>query len=403
MRWPFAVVLVGSLVLRTNPTQGEDSRMNTTTPGWANAATVSLDGLQITLSQPVCVARSTNWLWFPEVYRLPNDDLVALMSTAYDGDATDTAMTAAWSTNGGLTWGELQPCPIVSYCTLTRDNGDTLLLPFYMSLQGENDLVGPCGVISNGTRSIARWENAVTVTNWPRLVRREARYGCRFVFNGQTLRLTNGLYYATLYGWFEGAGRYNLVSATSPDGFHWSVQSVIADDACPLPGNEGPCENTTVRLADGRLMNVFRLDSLVLYGQSWSSDEGRTWTAPVNISGPKSVEPSMIAMPSGVTALSGGRPGLWLWLDRNGDGRSWQAVNIRTHHNQCVPDEPISEVEGWNHQTTAYTELAMLDATNLLLIYDRIPNGHNQLPPAGVSNSIWVVRATVERSGANKK
>ena len=382
--------------------------MNTPTPGWTNAATVSLEGLKVTLSQPVCVARSTNWLWFPEVYRLPNGDLVALMSTAYDGDPSDTAAAAAWSSDGGLTWSELQPSPVVSYGILTLTNGNTLLLPYFLQLQGQNDLVGPCGVISNGTRSIVRRENAVTVTNWPRPVRRQAVSGCRMVFNGQTLRLTNGLYFATLYGWFEGANRYNLVAATSPDGFHWSVQSVIADDACPLPGAEGPCEATTVRLADGRLMVVFRLGGYVdkesvLYGQSWSSDEGRTWTAPINMAGPKSVEPSMIAMPSGVVALSGGRPGLWVWLDRKGDGQTWQRVDIRAHHNRCVPAEPISESEGWDHQTSAYTELAMLDATNLLLIYDRIPNGHVHLPPPGVSNSIWVVRVTIERSGASQK
>jgi len=54
-------------------------------------------------------------------------------------------------------------------------------------------------------------------------------------------------------------------------------------------------------------------------------------------------------------------------------------------------------MEGWKHNTTAYTELALLDPTHLLYIYDRIPGGHNQPPPAGDSNSVWVVRITVER------
>ena len=364
---------------------------------WTNVAEVALSGVKVTLSQPVCVTRSTNWLWFPAVYRTPANDLFALMSTAYDGDPDGTAMAVSWSQDGGLTWSAPAPAGILSYCTLTLTNGDVALLPYLPQLQGENDLVGPCGIVSNGTREITWVDNAVSVTGFPQLVRREALYGARFVFHGQTLRLTNGLYFATLYGWYEGVSKMSIVAAVSEDGFRWRVQSTVADYTCSLPGNEGPCETTTVRLPDGRLMNVFRLDSYVKYGQSWSSDEGLTWSTPVNTTGPFSVEPSMQALPSGMVALSGGRAGLFLWVNRAGDGVDWETVDIRAHHNQYVPGEPITVIQGWNHHTTAYTELARLDDEHLLYIYDRIPGGHNQLPPPGDSNSIWVVRAKIEK------
>ncbi len=320
------------------------------------------------------------------------------MSTAYDGDPNDQAAVACWSQDGGLTWSPPVSSPIVSYSTLLREEGDLLLLPYFLALEGEHDLVGPVGRIPAGTQTIIRTERQVKVTQWPRPIRREAIHGCRFVFNGQTLRLKNGLYFATLYGRYERTERFSLVAAVSEDGLAWRVLSTIADDACTLPGIEGPCESTTARLFDGRLMNVFRLESGLHYGQSWSPDEGRTWSPPILTTGPFSVEPSLMVMPHGVVALSGGRPGLYLWLDRTGQGTEWQSVNLHAHHNRWIPTEPIANIaiEGWKHNTTAYTELALWDRTNLLCIYDRIPGGHNQLPPTGVCNSVWVVRITVE-------
>mgnify|MGYP000728297489 CR=1 FL=1 len=45
---------------------------------------------------------------------------------------------------------------------------------------------------------------------------------------------------------------------------------------------------------------------------------------------------------------------------------------------------------------------SMSDATNLLLVYDRISGGHNQPPPAGDSNGVWAMRVTVERPASGR-
>jgi len=362
---------------------------------WVNAATVSLSGLKVTLSQPVCVARSTNWLWFPTLFKL-SDGRIALSAKA-DPDAVGLGVPGHifFSSNGGLAW-QAGAYTDPSFCGLELANGDHLLLPFYLQADGGDPMrmVGGYHLIRAGQSQVEQHADGIRVSGFPRQPKGDLG-SC--AFDGQPLRLADGTYLAPLYGYFQGAGKCSQLLAESTNGFDWTVRATIAADDGPYAGVEGPCEGTVARLADGRLMAVYRVNSTALYGQTFSADEGRTWTPAAAIAGPFSVEPSLYVRPDGLVALSGGRAGVWLWLNQDGDGLSWQAVNIRTHHNQFVPAEPISEEVGWNQRTTGYTEIVPLDATNLLLVYDRIPGGHNQPPPAGESNSVWAVRVTVER------
>ena len=44
---------------------------------------------------------------------------------------------------------------------------------------------------------------------------------------------------------------------------------------------------------------------------------------------------------TGTVALAGGRPGLYLWLNADGSGRTWQTIDMQAHHNACYPREAI--------------------------------------------------------------
>jgi hypothetical protein len=148
-----------------------------------------------------------------------------------------------------------------------------------------------------------------------------------------------------------------------------------------LEGAEGPCEAALARLKDGRLMCVFRLASNVPYGRCYSDDGGRTWSEPANIAA-RSVQPSLVVMPDGLVALSGGRPGVSAWFDTAGKGEVWQAV-------QLLADDV---------KTSAYTEVVALDDSTLLCVYDRVPHGWEAIPENSPEfNSVWVVRLTVKR------
>lgn len=213
------------------------------------------------------------------------------------------------------------------------------------------------------------------------------------MLNGQSAPLKNDLYLATLYGRFRGDKFYSIVAVESTDGIAWKFRSLIADVSCGFKGS-GPSESAVCRLRDGRLMCIFRNDGGLAYGQTFSSDEGLTWSKPELMKDAHSVQPSLVVLDDGSIALSGGRPGIFVWFNRDGQAKRWEPIDLVAHHNRCVPDETIGRTD----QTSAYTELVVLDQRTLLMIYDRIPHGWKAIPSdSNDRNSVWVVRITIER------
>jgi hypothetical protein len=358
--------------------------------GWKPARTVKLDGgLSVTLSEPVRVAQSRGFLWFPTLVKLDDRRLVAVMSDKPDAHTNEQTAEIAWSADGGLTWGATQQAPIYSECPLKVAGGHVLLPNYLFPQGGDNAVLGaPYLFCPDGKSEVVRVAEPLTVTGWPRKPGKlGAFYGHPelnvggFVFNGQCVTLKDGRQLATLYGRYEGSRRYSLVVASSNDGRRWEYASSVADETSTIPGGEGPCEAALCRLKDGRLTCVFRVESGKPYGRSFSRDEGRTWGEPDTIAA-GSVQPSMVVLPDGVVALSGGRPGASVWFDVAGDGQRWQSV----------------ELLGAAEKTSSYTELVALDDRNVLCVYDRIPHGWNAIPPDSKDvNSVWVVRLTLER------
>ena len=367
---------------------------------WETAATVPLEGVRVALSKPVLVARSKGYLWFPTMTRLSGGELFAILSTNRDAVVPDRTAAVTWSADGGLTWSPLHSVDpkgdLLTECTLRRADGDELLYPFNLYPRPEG-MGGLYQIVSGqpGKREIRVVKDGLIVSGWPRPDRSfNQELGlCGFGFNGQTLVSTDGSYLATLYGYFKDEFRYSLVLVESRDGIRWTYRATLAGADCKLQGSEGPCESAICRLQDGRLMGVFRLASNVPYGQTFSSDEGRTWSEPVAMANAFSVQPSMKVMSDGKIVLSGGRPGLFVWVSVDGSGQDWQRVDVLAHHNATHPEEPITP----SGLTTSYTELAVLDDTHLICLYDRIPHSWEAIPADSAdTNSIWAVRITLE-------
>jgi len=358
--------------------------------GWTDVRTVELQGLEVSLSRPVLVARSKGYLWFPTLVPMGGNGLIGILSDMPDVHTDRPTGLMTWSSDGGLTWSEPGKGPYSDCAPLRLPNGDLLMLSNYLYPRADGTYAG-CGIIPRGKREPEALADGVTITGWPRPLRPGPHGLAGFGFTGQTVAVEEGDYLATLYGFFEGAGRYSLVAACSVDGTNWSIRSVIADESCALEGSEGPCEAALCRLKDGRLMCIFRNSSNVPYGHCWSEDEGRTWTTPVAMAEAHSVQPSLVVMDGGLVALSGGRPGLFLWINADGTGTDWQAVDVQAHHNECCPDETIGN-------STSYTETVGLDDEHLLMIYDRIPHSWSAIPQdSPETNSAWVVRVGIHR------
>ena len=119
--------------------------------------------------------------------------------------------------------------------------------------------------------------------------------------------------------------------------------------------NQGCEEASLVRLADGRLLSIFsHQEPGGSCLQSWSSDEGGTWTRPVP-AGVGSVLPKLLLLSNGVLACSYGRPGVHLMFSLDGTGREW------THHTE-VP------LEG--RASTCYTDMLEMEPGEILLVFD---------------------------------
>lgn len=362
-------------------------------------ATVELNGLSVTLFKPRVVARSRGFLWFPTLVRLGDGSFVAVMSDYPDQHTRSSTCLTALSRDGALTWGEPRAAVYSDAHVILRD-GDVVLLPYYLYPREDGGgLQGPQQRVRRGEHAVEAIEDRVTVTGWPRPPGSlDPNLGLGgFVFNGQTVRLKDGGYLATLYGYFEGDKRYSLVAAASDDGVNWAVRSIVADEKCKLPGAEGPCEAALCRLKDGRLMCVYRMGGDASYGQSFSSDEGRTWTEPASMGdGVGAVQPSLAVMPDGMVVLSGGRPGVNVWFNVDGAGKDWQPLHLAGHHNAFHPEEPINNPTGGG-DSSAYTEVVALDDTNLAYIYDRIPRGWTAIPEGSAeTNSVWVMRVELK-------
>ncbi len=386
--------------------------------GRTTASRLELEGLTVELSDPVLVKRSRWFCWFPSLIRQGDGTLWAIMTAHADVQVTDALCYLTRSRDGGASWDEPRLIGDAGLDHLVLPDGSVLVLPYHLRPRTAGTVGAPCNLISP-RGEISMRPSGVNVTGWPRPVGVSSPDlgTASFVFNGQTVRGAGGEYLTTLYGMFEGDARYSLVLAESLDGFDWRIRSVIAGSDCPLEGKEGPCESAVCRLpagpsagsGQGRLMCVFRLTSFARYGRAYSDDDGRTWSAAANIA-PGSVEPSLAVLPGGVVALSGGRPGLFVWFDADGRGEDWQAVDIVAHHNACHPDDTIDARLSWVARdemvrqglggfSSCYTELARLDDRHLLLIYDRLGLGWHQIPDeSNETNSVWVVRITVDRT-----
>jgi hypothetical protein len=364
-------------------------------PAWEPVRTVALKGFKVGLSQPALVARRKGYLWFPTLSRLDNGDLLALMSDYADMHVKKATARAAFSRDGGLTWGETKPI-LYGDVNFALPGGDQLLLPYYLYPR-ERGMGAACQIIRKGKQEPSD-HGEVLFTGWPRPDRSfEPKLGLSgFVTNGQVAHIKGG-YLCTLYGYFKDCKRYALVAAESSDGLEWKIRSTIADENCKLRGSEGPCESALARLKDGRLLCVFRMQSGLPYGHCFSSDDGKTWSEPAAMPADVfSVQPSLAVLPDGAVVLSGGRPGLFLWLSADGTAKTWQRIDILAHHNAVVPPADTIKTAG---NTSAYTDVIALGPTELVMIYDRIPHSWAAIPKdSPETNSVWVVHVRLQKT-----
>ena len=199
--------------------------------------------------------------------------------------------------------------------------------------------------------------------------------------------------------------QFSIVAFRTTPGqdFVFRYSGTVIDSADLLPWSMfGPNEHDLTLLADGRtIMAAIRYDGnddcgtvthrtpapftstgYTTYYQSFSSDGGSRWSTATPMLGMGSVRPRLhLLRPSGPLLLSGGRfcaegiGGLFMWVNHDGMGKTWEAVDLAAVHDRLVQDPSlrfgVSGNASGDWGTQAYTSLVGVGGGGAVVMYNK--------------------------------
>lgn len=142
------------------------------------------------------------------------------------------------------------------------------------------------------------------------------------------IELPDGTLMVPIYTVFQGSSKQVSAILQSTDkGASWSLRSVI-----PADNQLGTNEVGWSYTSDGRLTAVMRTtDSPEAHlVQSFSDDDGKTWSQATDLLGPDGVVvhgiyPDLVLQPNGTLLLTTGRPDVRVYVSNDGTGKAWNS------------------------------------------------------------------------------
>lgn len=362
--------------------------------------------MMLELAPPVRVDQRKGHFWFPIVHALAPEAHVCLVGTVPDAGSSHWRSRLYFSRDA-LHWRDLGAVP-TGLASIRRDAG-LLVLPYEFRPAADRR-----GAVGRGVhlRQAAggepvREERDIAVTGFPGAIASYADGKAFLMDSGDdVLTLADGALFHTLYGRLAGDRKYRLFAVASRDGgLTWRYRATVADGQTMRTVREGPSEAATVRLADGGLLCVYRVDSGAAspFRRSVSRDEGMTWAPLPPMRGKCSVRPQLVRLDDGTLLLSGGRPGIHLWVCTDGMGRRWRRHDLVAHHNRHMSDDqrfatPMPGGGETPAASTCYTSMRAIGPDAVLIAYDRLGNGWQGAPgPHGATDAAYCVRVRVTR------
>jgi hypothetical protein len=366
--------------------------------------TFAKSSLQV--SSPVEVGRAGGHFWFSTLHSIEGADTLCEVIVTADKAQGKWPSVLYLSRDGGASWN--RACGIDSYGPISVPFGHRkrLLMPYELWPLAPGD---KRNAVADGTIITCHEDGRVitetvrvTYLDFPRDLEDYHVDELCLLTNGNILPLQDGRLFATVYGKFVGDEKDSTIAVASEDGgLTWRFLSVVAGGGGIPDAREGANESNTVRLSDDRLMCVYRIGGRNDYFKSYSADDGATWTRPERMGGVWSVEPRLERLDNGLILLSGGRPGLYLWVCADGNGEQWERVNLAEHHNALVPEIALHYDDRFcqgrevfqPYQSTSYTGMEVIGPDEVLVSYDRLGNGWGGAPgPWGETDTVWTVR-----------
>ena len=360
--------------------------------------------MTVTVGKTIEITSSKRYCWYPTVHRFSTGEILVTMRMSPDEVHPEGEFSAyCISGDGGQTWSQRYtmgaganvdaaytqvPPPDGTLLSLGAGYGSPTAHPpgqaqeFHIAVTRYSrggmestqirDAVlrlrapvqlEPMMLFDLGTRDASKLETAPEVTPF-----------------GAIIDGLDGGLLTTAYCKAEKDGRQQVILLRSRDlGKTWDECGVIAglavnEKPTTWMGDEGPNETAIVRLADQRLYAIFRTGGNALMGQTWSSDDGKTWAQPVPI-GFKGVSPHLRRLSDGILACTTGRPGpVTILFNADGRGESWSHAT-----------------ELFKGRSTCYSDVVELEPGKLLVVYDSVPYGPHQIPYSdrGARNTIY--------------
>lgn len=390
--------------------------------------------LQVTVGQTVEITRSHSWCWFPTIHKFRSGELLVGVVLAPDQINSESAVSAyCISRDGGLTWSRRytmgQGANQDGAWSETPDASDQIWqLGSYPESQREDDprhfyatltKFGRGGRASSEDRDVALTltEPAHNAASWLFDYRfdgknpvSDTRFTSQFHWRpwGNIVQGRGGELYCSAYFTAQSdaereedaanqknvearlALRFNrdVLLRSTDGGKSWVQYGTIAvlpaGDRPAWVGSEGYNEGSVAFLPDGRLYAVYRTGGRSgTIGHGWSSDGGKTWTAPASI-GFAGVAPRVHRLSNGMLAMVTGRPGpVVLRFNLDGTGREWS--------------HPVTL---YSEMSTRYTDLTEVSPGKLLVVYDHVPYGWFEIPFADrdARNIIYGTFVTVNKN-----
>ena len=386
-----------------------------------------LNGLRVTLEDPVQVSEGVGHCHFPGIGMFSTGEVLASMMLVADAHGNHvTAQRICVSTDKGGTWEQLYDVSeAMTGGKLPLPNGDMLMIAGRVvpDPPGQwRSFSGDYVRYQDGGRKIIIEARGMRIEGLPRDVAAlpdewvlpgHVNHGNQ-AFGGPILEVEGRLLAPMYLRFADHAGItpfYSTVVFTSEDeGRSWQyLSTVVGPDAVP-GAPHGPCEAAIIQLESGELMCVMRVG---WEGKGWpmvrsySADGGRSWSPPDRVPG-WSVAPDLLRLTNGTLLLCAGRPGSYLWLSTDPRGETWQRIDLLEHHNRWAPDpghtifsQDVLDMESLKakEQTTSYMSIVEVEPNRVLLAYDRIPFGWNTVPSDSDERSrVYVLPFSVERT-----
>ena len=377
--------------------------------------TYELTSSSITVGTPVLVGSAAGHHWFATLHPAGGQDMFCEVVLSDDTAQGKWPACLYLSQDMGNSWQRTAEIDSYGPTSVLLGQGHVLLMPYELwplSPGDKKNAIAEGTVITRLADAVKTEPTQVRFLGMPRDLADYHEGELALLTNGNILELQDGRHLMTVYGRFAGSDtvpNYECFAMTSADrGLTWRYLSHVAGWQDTPEATEGPSESNTARLGDGRLMCVYRVGSgrEQHFHASYSADDGVSWTGPTALPAQWSVEPQLVCLGDGTLLLSGGRPGVWLWVDRQGAGESWEAINLAAHHNaagvapalhfaaSCVDGR--GPAEGEPAFTTSYTCMKQIGTNEVMLCYDRLGNGWEGGPGLwGPEDSVFAVRVQV--------